>query len=873
MKVREKIFKINLVDFFWMILTGVIALGTTLFIYQFWNLELSVPISYSGDVCAVLNLASNMIHGGGIYVFERVAPLGSIQYQGAIGYILHAAILRIICFFTDSAAVAVNVYFLLGFVLIAMTCFASLRLIGVSKITSMVGGVLYTQLPYHYLRNVEHIMLSGYYMIPLACVVLYYALSGQLFQFEGKGILKSFQKQKVCFSMMTGVLLGCSDIYYSAFFLALLVCASIICVLNTRKIRCIFPSICVLAATCLSLFLTVLPMIIYTRISGAIIPMANRAHGDIDTFGLKWIYLLFPVQNHRLSWLANFRYFCDVNFPNNNENMYVSLGLLLSIGFACSLLSMMIRKQENNLIGSMGLLSLIAILLSGVGSISTLVATLLTTSIRNYNRMSIFIAMFSVISFGYLMDKAKDKLLFSGINKIYLLLASVIMLCIGVWDMTSAEYAEYSSYDPFVGQWVSRRDEDKLRVDSDKVFFGQIQKIMQEGDMILQLPIVSNTIYSSFPNGVAGTWTNYWPYLYTNLRWSHGDVKGGQNDQWLSRVKELPVEDLIDVAVHVGFSGIYIDPAGYEEDELDRVVSLIEQKTGAVAIRSSVGNLYFYNIHSYADDLRSKYTNAEWDFEKMYWLYKFQGYYSGEYTAENLYYLKNHFDADQNAIIDKGNIQYGPYIPLQAGTYEITVSGNNLEKAVFYCTANLGVDSIPIEVLEKTDEKIVYQIELKQDYENVEFVTKNNTNSSILLQSLEYSSRVSDFQEYCTGKYKADELYYLENKFDSNSSAVISGENIQYGPYIQLWEGTYDITLKGENLKNAELRCTADYGKEKIPITILESSDKMIVYRIVLMNDYDNVEFTARCTGNGYIVLNSLEYQLYMFDSEEGGLK
>lgn len=37
---------------------------------------------------------------------------------------------------------------------------------------------------------------------------------------------------------------------------------------------------------------------------------------------------------------------------------------------------------------------------------------------------------------------------------------------------------------------------------------------MNDDAMVLQLPIVSDTIYSSFPNGVAGTWTNFYPFLY-----------------------------------------------------------------------------------------------------------------------------------------------------------------------------------------------------------------------------------------------------------------------------------------------------------------------------------------------------------------------
>lgn len=839
-------------NIFWMFTTGILALLVTIVIYELWNFDFTMPLCYTGDSCSSLNVAQNIIDGGWIYVNNRIAPLGAAYYTGAIGFILHAAILWVICIFTNSAAVAVNIFYLLCFSLIAMSAFVTLRMMKITKFVSLIGGILYTQLPYHYMRSEGHLWLSAYYMVPFACLVIYYLISGQL---------ENIKNYKGVICILISVFMGCSDIYYSAFYLELCVCATVLHILRTKKIKSLCSFICIVASTGISLLATIFPMIFYTLTSEEEIPLANRAYGDVDIFGLKWIYLILPIQNHRIPVLSDFRKFCDKNFPNNNENGFVSLGVLLSFALIIAIFAVFVRQKEYNLLTLMGILIIVSIFLSGVGSLSTLVAALLTTSIRSCNRISIFIAMFADISLCYLLDYGKSRVISLGRKRYVLPVLGSLILCFGVWDVTSGDYAVYTSYDSFEHEWTESRDEEEARVKSDRSFFGEIQSQMNDDAMVLQLPIVSDTIYSSFPNGVAGTWTNFYPFFYTNLKWSHGDIKGGKTDKWLSRVKNLPLDRLIDVAVHVGFTGLYIDPAGYEEAELKDVVSVIKEKTGSTALRSEVGKLYFFDIQQYAQQMKKQVSPKKWSAEKDYWLYDFSGYYADELNADKLNYKEGQkFDKKENAILKKGNLQFGPYVQLPYGMYEVKVMGKGMENAIVQCTADSGKKKVPITILERTDTHITYCIKLKEKCE-LEFLTSSNGQGDVVLNRISYET-LYDQPEHYEMEYKPFELQY-ENKqnFDQNGNAILQSGDLQYGPYLWLPAGNYEVILFGEKINDVLVKCTADLGKTDMPIEMVKAGEDQVVYHICLDKEYENIEFLAKNESKNEVILKALKYQ------------
>ena len=86
--------------------------------------------------------------------------------------------------------------------------------------------------------------------------------------------------------------------------------------------------------------------------------------------------------------------------------------------------------------------------------------------------------------------------------------------------------------------------------------------------------------------------------------------------------------------------------------------------------------------------------------------------------------------------LNKGDFQYGPYITLPPGKYNISITGKNLENIESKITANNGKQSLEIKNLKNSDSCINYQFDLKRLTEQIEFVNLNNGTSSAYIEAI-----------------------------------------------------------------------------------------------------------------------------------------
>lgn len=718
-----------------MILSGMLSLLAAFCVYHIWKFNFYNPIEYEGDLVSGFFYASNFISGDWLYYSSKVAPLGYNGSSFAIGFWLHAVILKIICIFVSDPVVAVNIFYFGGFLLTGMTGYFVLRKLKINKGISILCAVLYTQLPYHYMRNEVHLWLSAYYVLPLAVLVLYYVVSGQLVEEDTKRI----DKGKLIFGVIVAVLMGVSDIYYSAFFAFLIVMGGLLSAIIKKNWKLLIAIVPIIIALVLALLLVLLPFI-KSALSGNVSGQAMRNEADLDSFGLKWIYMILPIAGHRIKFLADFRKYCDDAFLLNNKSAYVSLGILLSVGLIISLLSLIgsrgKRSEHYQIIRQMGVLSLVSILLATPGGISTLIGSLLSTAIRCYNRISVFIAFFATITFACFLQLLQDSNVVKRWFQNRMALSGILVLLgiFGIWDMTSADIVDKTDYDPFNHIYLTDRAELEKEVASDRKLVADVENIMPEGSKILQLPIVSDTIYSAFPNGTAGTWQHTWKTVFARTtQWSHGDAQGGETDRWLTKIKTLPMKELIPAVAEVGFTGIYIDPLGYEEEEFEKVCSIIEKMTGSSPIISEYGEQRFYDISEYAERRNESYTEEELKDKQSFWLEHFVM----SFNAKQLYYLEEETEfRDGKAIVQKGQLQYGPYVKLEPGTYYINYYGGNLNLGEYYSTADFGEESLNTELLEQEGNHVTLKLVLEEEKENVEFLLRNDSESDIVIDKI-----------------------------------------------------------------------------------------------------------------------------------------
>jgi hypothetical protein len=93
-------------------------------------------------------------------------------------------------------------------------------------------------------------------------------------------------------------------------------------------------------------------------------------------------------------------------------------------------------------------------------------------------------------------------------------------------------------------------------------------------------------------------------------------------------------------------------------------------------------------------------------------------------------------DVNGRRILHKDDISHGPYISLSAGTYEITVTGDNLDLGVFTATFDLGKNPLVINILELTSSMVRYTISLPTETSNVEFLVINQQEKEICMTGI-----------------------------------------------------------------------------------------------------------------------------------------
>ena len=113
-----------------------------------------------------------------------------------------------------------------------------------------------------------------------------------------------------------------------------------------------------------------------------------------------------PRANHRIQKLADISEIYK-NHVGENENINISLGIIVSVGFALLLFQLMKRGKEKE-ISSLAVLNIGTILVGTVGGIGAIVAYLVP-QIRTYNRISLYIAAYSIIYLGIISEKLREK--------------------------------------------------------------------------------------------------------------------------------------------------------------------------------------------------------------------------------------------------------------------------------------------------------------------------------------------------------------------------------------------------------------------------------------------------------------------------------
>jgi phosphoglycerol transferase len=348
------------------------------------------------------------------------------------------------------------------------------------------------------------------------------------------------------------------------------------------------------------------PTILYQHQNGVNIEASVRLPSETELYGLKLIQLLLPISGHRIPEFAEIARYYDSTAPLVNENSIASLGIIGSLGFLLLIGFIFIRnchmasRWDNDLsiLNELSVLNLSAVLFATIGGFSSLTAYFALAQFRCVNRISIFIAFFSIfailISLNYISKNYISVFMsFSKLNTLIWVIAGLLLL-IGIFDQTS---------DSFVPPY----DSIKKEYSSDEQFVYNIASILPENSMIFQLP------YAPFPGSPAiyrmADYSHLLRgYLHSkDLRWSYASMKGRSGEIWQSFVAGMSAGEMIRTLSLFGFSGIYLDSYGYEDGGA-KLMSNITQILGVTPIISDNKRLYFFDMTGYNQQMMINFS-------------------------------------------------------------------------------------------------------------------------------------------------------------------------------------------------------------------------------------------------------------------------
>jgi len=595
------------------IICEVICILALIWILRLWDADLSVPFAYSGDALAMGSWFKGLIDN--LWWTQNSflgMPFGQVHYDWPLTDTFDLIIIKILGLVFHNYAISLNLFYLLTFPLTALTSLYVFRTLKISIVPSIVGSLIYTFIPYHFLRGEYHIFFSSYFLIPLTILVI-------LWIYQGKNIIYNGEKKKIelgnYHSIVSIIICGCmalQNIYYLFFTCFFLLVIGVFHTISTRNGKYLIACSLLIGFMVAVLLINTTPILLYQYQTGTNPVAVVRSPTESETYGLKIAQLILPIGGHRIPFLSVITTNYMKTAPLINENYMSALGGFGALGFVFLIFWVFYRIGEpadkkdlaeiRPTMDCLSILNLSAVLLATIGGLGVFIAFVFSFSyIRGYNRISIFIAFFAILTVLIVLEYIRWNWCLTRKRQLLFSVILCVLLIGAIFDQTSPSYAP--DYDAVKQQFLQ-----------DQRFIDKIVTKLPNSSMIFQLP------YMSYPeNGPINSMLDYSPviaYLHSNtLRWSYGSMKGRAEDNWEKEISSQDLPTMTKSLAFAGFNGIYVDSYGYA-DKGNETISSLSSILQTTPIISENERLYFFDMTKYNNQLKSQWTPEEFAKQK-----------------------------------------------------------------------------------------------------------------------------------------------------------------------------------------------------------------------------------------------------------------
>jgi phosphoglycerol transferase len=569
---------------------GAIALLLTLVAISLWTFvlpakfDIAMPIAYGdGDSLQSAAYVKRVLETHWFPLRTKMlgAPFGAADFDypeaEAANYLLFAAL----GVFSQDWVTVANLHVLLAFFLSSLTAFLFFRWLGIRRALAIVGSILFAFLPYHFIRLVplSHILLASYWNVPLAVWVALccWPVERGLPATDVNVMLRRTSIVLALIAIATG------GIYYAFFGCFLILVAATAAAVETRSFRSAIPGVASITVVCLAVVAQLLPTLYLVWRIGPNAEAASRGVFESEIYGMKLVQLAVPQPNHPSQFLRDLSTRYAEGAPLVDENQAAALGVLGAIGIVILCVVGFVRLVRGGgtatIMDRLALLAGAAIALGTIGGLGAFFAMTISSMIRAYNRVSIFIGLLAIaalmLALGHAVQPLQGR---RQIRKPVLGLGIAGLLIFGLWDQ-SARFQQTQIADTFL---------------SDRQFFRRVEAALPPHSSVYQLP------YHPYPEvgpmHLMKDYEHFRGYLHaSSLRWSYGGMKGRHGDLWLRALNNRPLAEQISLAAQSGFGAIYLDRHAYQDGGA-AIEKILRETLGQPIAASADGSMVVFRM-------------------------------------------------------------------------------------------------------------------------------------------------------------------------------------------------------------------------------------------------------------------------------------
>lgn len=478
-------------------------------------------------------------------------------------------ILKILGMVSGEYFVATNLFLLLSFPFITISSYATLRALRVNTWLSLAASLVYTFAPFHFLKA-GHIFYTWYFVVPI-----FFYIAFKCFENKKKIAYHKRYLSRHTALIVLGLLITSSfGVYYALFGVIVIAIGGIAGAIANKSYQNLILSIAAISIVIFGVIANISPSLINNAIEGKNPEAVSRSLYGSEIYGFKIVQLILPRPGHRVEFFAKKTDAYNSSTPLVTENVQSSLGAIGSLGLLI-LAGVLVKTFSGRVVDSrlrlLALITIVLILFGTIGGLGSLFSMLVTTSIRGWTRISIFISFGAITAFFIGLQLLIERKFSCSQQKYIYPVLCFFLICIGILDQTTSacKPCNISSHASF---------------NADRKFIVELENKLPVGTAVYQLP------YMYFPEN---------PGLFRlpdyehavglanskELRWSYGGMKGRKGDQFFRALSKAPIEKQLEVIKNLGFGAIYIDRRGFSDNANSLLLEIRKHAGDPIATR------------------------------------------------------------------------------------------------------------------------------------------------------------------------------------------------------------------------------------------------------------------------------------------------